>query len=462
MPRNVKVYAGSVITIGALVFLLSSLQWTTPTTAFWAYLGVSSIASLIKLRLPRMTGNYSLNFIFILIGIIYFSLPETLSAAAAAALLQSVCFTKRRPAAIQVLFNMANLVLSGALCWFTAHTLLPSGLRNYEYAVLAAAAAVYFVVNTVLVSGVLHLLEGKPLTELCREWYVWYLPYYLVGAAIVGMLPNGHHLPSTESCLILIPLLYLIHFFYNLSTRQIPGVGANTEEERSLLPVAKLYIAGVITVGIASLAYAFGHLALRDGTRFLGFAAVAVAGSMFKVRLPRMKGTVSAGFVVLLAAIAELSFSEAVILGGIMALVQCLWNPKASVKTVQACFSVAGLVLSTGLAYLLARSEIASSLTVSLPLMLVIATAVLYFTNVLVVSLAVCLVEQRPLETIWQQCCFWSFPYYLVGAAAAGLMTLTSRSAGWLPSMLILPLMALVYVSYDVHVQRATQEVPIS
>ena len=50
---------------------------------------------------------------------------------------------------------------------------------------------------------------------------------------------------------------------------------------------------------------------------------------------------------------------------------------------------------------------------------------------------------------------FLGFPYYVAGACATGLMVTTSRSAGWLPAMLILPLMAMVYQSYRLHVGNA-------
>jgi hypothetical protein len=51
------------------------------------------------------------------------------------------------------------------------------------------------------------------------------------------------------------------------------------------------------------------------------------------------------------------------------------------------------------------------------------------------------LVDRKPLSDVWQLCYFWSLPYYLVGAATAGIMTATSRTADWLPKFLVLPLM---------------------
>jgi hypothetical protein len=64
------------------------------------------------------------------------------------------------------------------------------------------------------------------------------------------------------------------------------------------------------------------------------------------------------------------------------------------------------------------------------------------------------LVQGKSLFAVWQQCYLWSFPYYLAGAAIAGLAVSTSRSAGWVMSLLILPVMYLVYVFYRICVER--------
>jgi len=65
-------------------------------------------------------------------------------------------------------------------------------------------------------------------------------------------------------------------------------------------------------------------------------------------------------------------------------------------------------------------------------------------------------VDRKPLGSIWQLCYFWSLPYYLVGAATAGLMTAISRVADWPSSLLVLPLLTLVYFSYRAHLLRAS------
>ena len=79
---------------------------------------------------------------------------------------------------------------------------------------------------------------------------------------------------------------------------------------------------------------------------------------------------------------------------------------------------------------------------------MLVSTLALYGSNTLIVATMLALLERKPLSNVWQLCNFWSLPYYLAGAAAAGIMTSTSRAADWPASLLVLPIMGLVYVSY--------------
>jgi len=157
----------------------------------------------------------------------------------------------------------------------------------------------------------------------------------------------------------------------------------------------------------------------------------------------------------LLVTIAEMSFPEAVLTSVLVMLVQCLWKPQQRPRLVQVVFNSACLALSTAGAYMVGRWALEPWLSHSLVGTLAVATLVLYGSNTAMVAVVLALVERKPLGAMWQYCYFWTCPYYLVGAAAAGLIMSACRTAGWPNSLLALPLMALVYVSYRVHVLEA-------
>jgi Ca2+/Na+ antiporter len=90
--------------------------------------------------------------------------------------------------------------------------------------------------------------------------------------------------------------------------------------------------------------------------------------------------------------------------------------------------------------------------------MLALAACVFFLSNTLLISGVLCLLEGKPLNKIWQQCYLWSFPYYLVGSAIAGLVTVSSRAIGWRGALLVLPLMYLVYTFYRLYLARVAPE----
>ena len=278
------------------------------------------------------------------------------------------------------------------VCFLAVYGPLAAVLESFRPAALALVACLYFVTNTVLVSGVLSLLQGKPLREVCQEWYVWSFPYYLIGAALVGLLPfSGQSLPP-EASLVLMPLLYLMHFYYGLS-KELPEDGTdpankpNGELDR-LSTSAKLYLGAVITAGSGLLAWSLLDWEWKDPMQFLVYLAVVQMASTCKVRLPRITGTISVNFVVLLAAIAELSLPEVVALSAVAALVQCLWKPKVRPKPIQIPFSVGTMVLSSAFAFTICRLVLDGLLADSLASFFVLATTLLYAGNTILISTA--------------------------------------------------------------------------
>src|SRR5579864_5049519 len=421
MPKSAKLYIVGAIAIGVALFAGSLASWPPPQLLSWfLYLALAMAASLVKLRLPGMTRTYSLNFLFLLYGIARFSLPEVLIVGCAAALVQSLCYAKKRSTLLQVMFNMSNLIISVSVCFVVGHVVLSSGMGQFRPAAIALMAFVYFVVNTILVSGVLSLLEGKRLAEVSGDWYVWSFPYYLVGAVLVGLLPASGQSVSGEAWLLLLPLAYLIHFFVGLLGSRPASSEVKTEEALPL--AARLYVSGVTAAGVLMLTWAASQWQTQDPLRFACYLAMALGASTLKVRLPGMRGMISPNFVLLLVAIAELGLAETLFMSALAGMVQCLWRSKRPATFTRTSFNAACLSLSAAAAYAVCRVVLASGLSQSLIGFLVVATLVLYTCNTLMVAAVLCLVERKPLGSIWQTCYFWSCPYYLVGSSAAGLM----------------------------------------
>jgi hypothetical protein len=160
-------------------------------------------------------------------------------------------------------------------------------------------------------------------------------------------------------------------------------------------------------------------------------------------------------FILLIVAVAELSLGDAVILAALAATVQCLWRPKRRPLPSQVAFNAACLVLSTAAAG--GGSMLAAQYLPFDSLLAILAPAALILcgVNTVMVATVLCLIEDRPLSHTLEGCNFWSLPYYLVGAVAAALMIACMRTTGWYSSVLVLPAMLMIYMSYRLHVARS-------
>ena len=192
MTNRAKIYIAWVAAVGLSLLALGLFRWTSPNPARYLVLVLLAlVASTLKLRLPGITSSMSVNFLFILLGVADLSFSETVAMGCAAALLQSVWKAQRRPRPVQLLFNVACLAISIGVAYGGSHFALSATHTNSLILLLVLAASLFLVTNTGLVAIVLSLAEHQPLRQAWRLCYGWAFPYYLVGAAIAGLIKIG-------------------------------------------------------------------------------------------------------------------------------------------------------------------------------------------------------------------------------------------------------------------------------
>jgi len=191
---------------------------------------------------------------------------------------------------------------------------------------------------------------------------------------------------------------------------------------------------------------------------FVLFFVLATLASAMKIRLPGFKTTISTNFVFILIGIALFSFGETVLIGLGGALVQSLWKTQTRPKLVQVLFNAACLTVCTAAAFW-ASHAVPSMLGInSLAAMMVLGAGVYVVLNTGLVSLVISLAEGRSLRELWSSCYEWTFPYFLVGAAVAGLASVPGRGPNLGVTLVVLPAMYFVYVYYRMHIFRVVLE----
>jgi hypothetical protein len=218
--------------------------------------------------------------------------------------------------------------------------------------------------------------------------------------------------------------------------------------------LAKAYIATIGALATVVLGVAAYRWNPENLGHFVLFFALAMVASTMKIRLPGLKTSISVNFVFILIGLALFSLSETVLIGLGGALVQSLWRPLQRPKAVQVFFNGACLTVCTAAAFWASHALPAILGTSSAAAMMTVGACVYVVLNTGLVSLVISLAERQSLKQLWPQCYEWTFPYFLVGAAVAGLASAAGQSSNFAVTFLVVPAMYFVYVYYRMRIVR--------
>jgi putative nucleotidyltransferase with HDIG domain len=206
--RLAKLYVSLHVALGVavLAYSLVNWQWSDPLR-FASFVAAAALGSVLKVRLPGLTGTTSVSSLFVLISLVNLSLPEALVVAVVCMIVQCTFRPLKRPRPIQVAFSVCVLALAvyiTSVAFESARSRFPSVLA------LGLLSLTYFCANTFPIAAIIGLTEGKRILSVWGS-YRWTLAYYAVGASmawVIGTLPHGI---QWEFPIICLPLVYLVH-----------------------------------------------------------------------------------------------------------------------------------------------------------------------------------------------------------------------------------------------------------
>lgn len=213
MTRRAKLLVCMVVAAGGLSLYAvqgrPSVRWTEMVFYLFAIL----LSSSMKVPMPRSDGTMSVNFPFILLGIVQLSPLQAVLLAIASVLAQSRFRSMKVITFIQILFNVANVTMATVLACLTYTRSL--GLVHGEVApALTIAVTVYFLANTVPLALVLGFESGTSPARQWRQEFPWYYPFYVVGAMLAAFANFiGDHYGWLTS-MLLIPMVYTVYRAY--------------------------------------------------------------------------------------------------------------------------------------------------------------------------------------------------------------------------------------------------------
>ena len=244
LSGRARAFIRTIVIAGTLLLGFGLAHWSSHDPAqFVSYLAIAVIASRLKVKLPGIAGTMSVNFLFILLGVVELSLGETLLIGCAATLAQ--CLFADRPRGFQVAFNVASVSMATALAFGTFHWALGTMLQAGISVPLLAAAIVFFFANTLPVAFVISLTEDQSIKNTWSDFYFWTFPYYLVDAGIASLVGWLNRRIHWETSLLVLPAVYVVYRSYRLYLAKLD------DEKRHVEEVANLHMRTIEALALA-------------------------------------------------------------------------------------------------------------------------------------------------------------------------------------------------------------------
>ena len=213
-PRLTQTFIGVMVLAAIASTLYAGLGSHTLHVSYaLALLALAAATSRMRVKLPGIDGNMSVNLPFLLMAVVNLSALEAVVIACVSTMAQ--CWPKRgaefKPQ--QMLFNismmafatsMANLIWSAGWMGRTAWASEPL--------MLASATAAFFLGQTAPVAGVIKLAQGVAMRRVWVSIVQLSFPYYVLSAGMTSMVELvSHHFGWQAALIVFAVMMALIH-----------------------------------------------------------------------------------------------------------------------------------------------------------------------------------------------------------------------------------------------------------
>ena len=182
-----------------------------------AILALAAATSRMKIKLPGIDGNMSVNLPFLLMAVVNLSAVEAVLIGGISTVVQ--CWPKPnstfKPA--QMLFNVSMMAFATSmanLIWNAGW--LGRGAWASEPLLLASATTAFFLGQTAPVAGIIKVAEGAAIRRVWLGIVQLSFPYYVVSAGMTSMVNMVSHHFGWQAALVVFPVMYGIHRSYRL------------------------------------------------------------------------------------------------------------------------------------------------------------------------------------------------------------------------------------------------------
>jgi len=216
--RQIKIFIGAmiaaaVITGGYAGFVSHALHIYFAL----AVLALAALTSRMKVKLPGINGNMSVNLPFLLTAVVSLSAAEAVVVTCVSTAVQ--CWPRRdakfKPQ--QMAFNLSMMAFASCIASLMFHAHWLRGMQWSSSTLgLALATATLFLGQTAPVAAIVAVSEGKAVGQIWWSLAHLSFPYYVISAGVTTMVQAVSSHLGWGLALAAFPVMYGIHRSYRL------------------------------------------------------------------------------------------------------------------------------------------------------------------------------------------------------------------------------------------------------
>ena len=216
--RLTQTFIGVMVLAATASTAYASLASHTLHTSYaLALMALAAATSRMKIKLPGIDGNMSVNLPFLLMAVVNLSALEAIVIASISTVVQ--CWPKLeakfKPA--QMLFNVSMMAFAtsmASLIWNAGW--LGKTAWASEPLMLASATAAFFLGQTAPVAGIIKLAEGAAMRRIWLGIVQLSFPYYILSAGMTSMVNLVSHHFGWQAALVVFPVMLGVYRSYRL------------------------------------------------------------------------------------------------------------------------------------------------------------------------------------------------------------------------------------------------------
>lgn len=214
--RRIKTFIGAMMLAAAITAGYATVMSHTLHAYFaLAVLVLAAVTSRMKVKLPGINGNMSVNLPFLLTAVVSLSAAEAVVITLVSTAVQ--CWPRKgakfNPQ--QMAFNVSMMAFASCLASLMFHAEWLRGMQLGSTTLgLALATATLFLGQTAPVAAIVAVSEGKAAGQIWWSLAHLSFPYYVVSAGVTTMVQAVSSHLGWGLALAVFPVMYAIHRSY--------------------------------------------------------------------------------------------------------------------------------------------------------------------------------------------------------------------------------------------------------